>query len=80
MNSLLRAHRHRALTPDAPLILWNWDSEDVEKTGPEAEEKRGRIQEVEECPEGTVKSRLHHGIKALRRRLNPPSFQKTECA
>ena len=38
------------------------------------------IAEVEECPEGTVKSRLHHGIKALRRRLNPPSFEKIDCA
>jgi len=103
LNSLNYAARHRGLTPDAPMILWNWEAaadapaensweskeELLREVAARAEglsEKHrhvvllryfhglsiAEIAEVEECPVGTVKSRLHHAIKELRYKIRRP--------
>lgn len=107
LNSIGSAKRHRALTPDAPLILWNWqkvatvptDTEDERRIAlrketelaaarlPERQRRSvllkyvhglsiSEIADVEDCPEGTVKSRLHYALRRLREKLAPTFFKE----
>ncbi len=109
-NSFLSAQRHQALTPDAPLILWNWETavarnsygeeerdlrtREVQRASARLPDKQRRvvmlkyvdglsiseIAELEGCPEGTVKSRLYHGMRRLREKLSRRSGKEVAGA
>ena len=98
-NRLAYSNSHAGLTPDMPMILWNWDHaipareeadtlqeellkavEQSAHTIPEHHRRAvwlrfshglslAEIAEVEECPVGTVKSRIHYAVQQLRHKL-----------